>query len=141
MAITEWQLLIDLSKLTSKDYNWVFLNSKKTVRDWPRRWQRDLSWFTLSWSTISKSTNSISKQNQKIGFANLPIVLSLEYILLYGIEDNVRFHYCEDEVSLLRHSFLDLSRYCNPLSIMLVNEKENTFIKYNFRRSTLQNSY
>lgn len=86
MAITEWQLLIDLSKLTSKDYNWVFLNSKKTVRDWPSRWQRDLSWFTLSWSTISKPTKSISKQNQKIGFANLPIVLSLEYILyIYGI--------------------------------------------------------
>ena len=57
-------LLIDLSKLTCKDYYWLFLNRKEPCATGPNKWQRDLPQFTLSWSTIFKRIKSISKQNK-----------------------------------------------------------------------------
>ena len=71
-------LLIDLSKLTCKDYYWLFLNRREPCATGPSKWQRDLPQFTLSWNTIFKRIKSISKQNKlREFFSNsLPIVLS-----------------------------------------------------------------
>ena len=54
-------LLIDLSKLTCKDYYWLFLNRKEPCATGRNKWQRDLPQFTLSWSTSFKRIKSISK--------------------------------------------------------------------------------
>ena len=56
--------LIDLSKLTCKDYYWLFFNRKEPCATGPSKWQRDLSQFTFSWNTIFKRIKSISKQNK-----------------------------------------------------------------------------
>ena len=57
-------LLIDLSKLTCKDYYWFFLNRREPCATGPSKWQRDLPQFTLSWNTIFKRMKSINKQNK-----------------------------------------------------------------------------
>ena len=57
-------LLIDLSKLTCKDYYWRFLNLKEPCTTDPSKWQCDLPQFTLSQSTIFKQIRSISKLNK-----------------------------------------------------------------------------
>ena len=57
-------LLIDLSKLTCKDYYWLFLNRREPCETGPSKWQRDLPEFILSWHTIFKRIKSISKQNK-----------------------------------------------------------------------------
>jgi len=71
-------LSIDLSKLTCKDYYWLFLNRKEPCATGPSKCQRDLPQFTLSWSTIFKRIKSISKQNKlnDFFFTNLFIALS-----------------------------------------------------------------
>ena len=70
-------LSIDLSKLTCKDYYWLFLNRKEPCATGPSKCQRDLPQFTLSWSTIFKRIKSISKQNKlKDFFTNLFIAVS-----------------------------------------------------------------
>jgi len=45
-------LLIGLSKLTCKDYYWLFLNRKEPCTTGPSKWEPDLPQFTLSWTTI-----------------------------------------------------------------------------------------
>ena len=57
-------LLINLSKLTCKDYYWVFLNRREPCATGPSKWQRDLPQFTLPWNTIFKRIKSISEQNK-----------------------------------------------------------------------------
>ena len=128
-------LLIDLSKLTCKDYYWLFLNRKEPCATGPNKWQRDLPQFTLSWSTIFKRIKSISKQNKlKEFFYKLAhrIVITKKELHLYGIEDNKSCHYCGDDDSLL-HSFLGCQIAVDFLRKVLCwfNEKENSSITLN----------
>jgi len=57
-------LMIDLSKLTCKDYYWRFLNRKEPCAAGPSKWERDLPQFTLSWTTVFKRIKSITKQSK-----------------------------------------------------------------------------
>ena len=127
-------LLIDLSKLTCKDYYWLF--RKEPCATGPSKWQRELSQFTLSWSTILKRIKSISKQNKlKEFFYKLAhrIVTTKKELHLCGIEDNKSCHYCGDEDSLL-HSFLGCHVAVDFLRRKVLcwfNVKENSSITLN----------
>jgi len=128
-------LLIDLSKLTCKDYYWFFLSRKEPCTTGPSKWQPNLPQFTLSWSTIFKWIKSISKQNKlKEFFYNLThhIVTTKKELHLYRIEDKKSCHYCGDDDSLL-HSFLGCHIAVDFLQKVLCwfNEKENSSITSN----------
>ena len=128
-------LLIDLSKLTCKDYYWLFLNRKEPCATGPNKWQRGLPQFTFSWSTIFKRIKSISKQNKLKEFCYKlahRIVTTKKELHLYGIEDNKSCHYCGDDDSLL-HSFLGCQIAVDFLRKVLCwfNEKENSSITLN----------
>ena len=129
-------LLIDLSKITCKDYYWLFLNRREPCATGPSKWQRDLPNFTLSWNTIFKRIKSISKQNKlKEFFFKLAhrIITTKKELHLYGIEDNKNCHFCGDDDSLL-HTFLDCQIAVDFFRKVLCwfNEKENSSIILNF---------
>ena len=129
-------MLIDLSKLTCKDYYWLFLNRREPCATGPSKWQRDLPQFTLTWNTIFKRIKSISKQNKlKEFFFKLThrIITTKKELHLYGIEDNKNCHFCGDDDSLL-HTFLDCQIAADFFRKVLCwfNEKENSSIILNF---------
>ena len=124
-------LLIDLSKLTCKDYYWRFLNRREPCATGPSKWQRDLPQFILSWHTIFKRIKSISKQNKLKEFIFKlahRIVITKKELYLYEIEDNKS---CDDD-SLL-HSFLGCQIVVDFFRKVLrwFNEKENSSITLN----------
>ena len=100
-------LTIDLLKLRSKDYYWLFLNKSKSQAIGPSKWERDLAPAALPWSEIFNRVKVISKQNHLREFYYKlihHIVVTKKELSLYGITDNNKCFYCGVADSAL-HTF------------------------------------
>ena len=57
-------ITIDLLKLRSKDYYWLFLNKRKSQATGPMKWDRDFAPTALPWNQIFNRVKVICKENQ-----------------------------------------------------------------------------
>ena len=57
-------LTIDLLKLRSKDYYWLFPNKRKPQATGPMKWDRDFVPTALPWHEIFDRVKVICKENQ-----------------------------------------------------------------------------
>ena len=100
-------LTIDLLKLRSKDYYWLFLNKRKPQATGPMKWDRDFVPTALPWHQIFDRVKVICKENQLREFYFKlihRIVATKKELALYGIKDNNICFYCGEPDSVL-HTF------------------------------------
>ena len=87
-------LTIDLLKLRSKDYYWLFLNKRKPQATDPMKWERDFVPTALPWHQIFDRVKVICKENQlrEFYFKLIHRIVAIKKELaLYGIKDNNMF--------------------------------------------------
>ena len=104
-------LTINLLKLGSKDYYWLFLNKRKFQATGPMKWDRDFDPTALPWNQIFDRVKAICKENQLREFYFKlihRIVATKKELALYGITDNYLCFYCGEPDSVL-HTFQNCS--------------------------------
>ena len=80
-------LTIDLLKLGSKDYYWLFLNKRRSQVTGPMKWNRDFDPTALPWNQIFDRVKTICKENQLREFYSkliYRIVAMKKELALYG---------------------------------------------------------
>ena len=125
-------LTIDLLKLRSKNYYWLFLNKRKVQATGPMKWDRDFVPSALPWNQIFDRVKVICKENQLREFYFKlihRIVTTKRELNLYGITDNSICFYCGEPDSIL-HTFQNCSITSSFHNRLLnwFNEMHNTSI-------------
>ena len=125
-------LTIDLLKLRSKDYYWLFLNKRKAQATGPMKWDHNFAPSALPWNQIFNRVRVICKENQLREFYFKlihRIVITKKELTLYGITDNNICFYCGEPDSIL-HTFQNCSITSSFHNRLLnwFNEMHNTSI-------------
>jgi len=98
-------LTIDLLRLRSKDYYWLFLNKQNLLTTGPMKWDYNFAPMALPWYHMFNRVKVICKEHQlrEFYFKLLHhVVTTKKELTLYGITDNNTHHY------------LALCTYCRP---------------------------
>ena len=105
-------LTINLLKLRSNDYYWLFLNKRKSqLATGPIKWDREFAPTALPWDQIFDRVKLICKENQLREFYFKlihRIVATKKELTLYGITDNDICFYCGEPDSVI-HKFQNCS--------------------------------
>ena len=104
-------LTIDLLKLRSKDYYWLFLNKIKAQATGPSKWDRDLAPTVLPWNEIFNRVKTICKDNRLKEFFYKLIhrtVVTKRELTIYGITNEDSCFYCGEPDSVV-HTFINCS--------------------------------
>ena len=126
-------LTINLLKLRSNDYYWLFLNKRKSqLATGPMKWDREFAPTALPWNQIFDRVKLICKENQLREFYFKlihRIVATKKELTLYGITDNDICFYCGEPDSVL-HTFQNCSTTISFHNQLLnwFNEMHNTSI-------------
>lgn len=102
---------INLLKMKSKDYYWLFMDKADIELKAAKKWARDLQSIDLKLNVYFKYLRNICKENKlrEFYFKLLHrIIVTKKELFLYGIENNMTCMYCQESDSI-SHSFI----HCN----------------------------